>query len=225
MGNEYWEKINEQLYSKDIYSRDEEVHKFILNQIPAAKNNLNIIDIGCGDGTLLAKIKKGNNLYGTDIVESQLVKAEKIGAKTAIVNIDEKPLPYENDFFDVAIASEVIEHLFLPDNLIKEAYRILKPGGKLILTTPNVASLGRRMLLLFGRQAFLEVSPYEENAVGHLRYFTAESLKKLAEKYGFKLNKLSSDVVNFNAKRILSSKKLAKIFPTFGKTLLCVFKK
>jgi SAM-dependent methyltransferase len=58
-------------------------------------------------------------------------------------------LPFDPQTFSICFATEVIEHLYNPQNLIDEVWRILKPGGMLFLTTPNVHSLMQKVRFLF----------------------------------------------------------------------------
>ncbi len=94
---------------------------------------------------------------------------------------------------------ELIEHVFSPDDLLREARRIVKPGGYLFLTTPNLASWFNRASLLFGYQPiFTEVSA-EANAghiinltghpAGHIRMFTYRALKEVIERNEWKIEK------------------------------------
>ncbi len=99
--------------------------------------------------------------------------------------------------FDIIFAGEIIEHLVETDSFLVNIHRIVKPGGQLILTTPNLASLGRRLLLLVGLNPFVEVSPTEPvsglEPVGHLRYFVKRSLVSLLERHGCLVNHITSD--------------------------------
>lgn len=220
-----WEEITQTLYKEDNYLRMEEVFGFILSQIPQ-EGNLKILDIGCGDGSLLARLKNTQHeLYGVDVAKEQLEIARENGLEAEYLNLDDNPLPFENDFFDIIICSEVIEHVLLPDNILKEAFRTLKGKGQFILTTPNLASFGKRLLLLGGRNPFIEVSPLEEKAVGHLRYFIYPTLLNLTKKYNFKLKKFTSDVINFDGKGRLKSEWLARMFPSLGRTLMFILEK
>lgn len=73
------------------------------------------------------------------------------------MNLDEPPYPYEDCSFDMVVAMEVIEHLERPFDFFKELTRILKTGGTIILTTPNVESEeSRRMFFETGNLAFFE---------------------------------------------------------------------
>ena len=98
------------------------------------------MDIGRGDGVLLSLINRGR-LYGIDLDQSSLnYAATKVKAK--FLKAPAELLPFQSGFFDVVIATEIIEHLDQPQKLLAEANRVLKSGGRLILTTPVKTSAG-----------------------------------------------------------------------------------
>lgn len=218
-----WANITKNLYRSDNYSRIKEVHDFILEQLHLKKGQ-KILDIGCGDGSLLKKIK-GSDLYGIDLSPEQVAIAKSTEIDAVALNIDAQSLPYGNDFFDSIICSEVIEHVLLPDKLLQEAYRVLKKDGIFIITTPNLASFGRRLLLLCNKNPFIENSPLEDNAVGHLRYFIYPTLKALIEKYNFYITKRIGDLIIFGYPSFLQSRKIARMFPSLARTIMIVVKK
>ena len=66
-------------------------------------------------------------------------------------NLATQPIPYEDDYFHLIIFTEVLEHLVVPPSVVlKEVRRVLRPGGKLVLSVPNAAALHSRLMLLFG---------------------------------------------------------------------------
>ncbi len=184
--------------------------------------NNKILDVGCYDGTLGERlIKKNNDVYGIEINKESAVLAKKRGLKVKIRNI-ESGLNFNSNFFDVVVASEVIEHILDTDFFIDEVKRVMKPNGVLVLSTPNTASLGRRILLLFGKNAYFEASfGYPPNAcAGHIRFFTKDLLIRFLEHKGFKINRFMSDTVTFTPTGNITSKLLARLIPTIGRTLI-----
>ena len=122
----------------------------IINQLNPKESN--ILDIGCHDGTFLSLVKnRDNNFYGLDANDWAVSESKKKGFDIQQFFFDDKTkLPFENEFFDVVIAGEIIEHIYDTDFFLAEIRRLLKPGGKLLISTPNIASLGRRFFLLLG---------------------------------------------------------------------------
>lgn len=187
----------------------------------------NILDIGCYNGTFLSLIKnKNNNFYGIEASDYGVEECKKKNIQVKQFFFDDKStIPFENNFFDIIIAGEIIEHIYDTDFFLEEIYRILKPGGKLLLSTPNVASLGRRIMLALGISPILETSPNESDSSGHIRYFTDKTLAELLKKHKFIFKSRKPDVVNFSSNGKLRSKILAKIIPNICQSLIVLYEK
>lgn len=198
-----------------------EKFNFILQSVGT---NLQVLDIGCNDGLVGAKLmEKNNHIFGIDIVKREVLAAKKRGIEAIVLDIENEELPYKANFFDVVILTDVIEHVFDTDLLLSKIYKVLKPGGKLLITTPNVASLGRRLMLLLGYNPFLEYSTkyidFAVAPVGHIRYYTLSDLARQLDRNKFRKVVVKGDRVNF----ILFSNALAaKILPSFSVNIHCV---
>jgi ubiquinone/menaquinone biosynthesis C-methylase UbiE len=153
-----------------------------------------ILDVGCGDGfstSVAATRNRGHRFAGLDWSASSLAKAADRGMAVLMAGIDAS-LPIKSGSVDVVVMSEVIEHLVDTDSAVEEALRVLRPGGTLLLSTPNLAAWYNRGLLAFGIQpVFSEVSMRSvfgrpgSQVAGHLHMFTRRALVEFLAAYGF----------------------------------------
>lgn len=203
-----------EFYSKGYYAglAPEPRFRKVL-EIAAKLGGERLLDIGCGDGSftvLLKEALKAKEVFGIEIAPEVIGVLEKKGIKAYRLDIDEQAFPFADDYFDVVYCGEIIEHLFNPDHLLKEVQRILKPGGKCIITTPNLAGWSNRLALLLGYQPFAtSVSPEHEGAGklmlkgnegqwGHIRVFTTRALKELLKIHNYKIIRLTGCPVSVN---------------------------
>jgi SAM-dependent methyltransferase len=158
-----------------------------------------ILDLGCGDGSALAVAAQyisGRNpshrFAGIDWSGDALRRAHALGLTVLRGSVSPR-LPVADGVADVVIMSELIEHLVDPDAAVAEARRVLRPGGSLLLSTPNLAAWYNRGLLAAGIQpVFSEVSLHGvfgrpgRVVAGHLRLFTRRALTGFLAASGFR---------------------------------------
>lgn len=220
MEDKFYNQIQED--NRESGGYDKHKINFLIREIG---NKKKILDVGCNDGFIgEIFLKRNNQVYGFDIVKKNLAKAGKKGIKVKYFKIGSGPFPYAPNFFDIVILGDVIEHIFDTDQLLRECKRVLKPKGKLLLSTPNVASFGRRFMLLFGTTPFLEHSlELTTNglpSVGHIRYYTKDTLREQLE-----YNKFTVKIVEGNGIYLtpfLKSSVLGKLFSSLSPILMCV---
>lgn len=108
------------------------------------KKGAKVLDIGCATGYFLQLCdEKGLQTFGIDISDAFLKSAKKITTAQLKKHDLNKGLKlYKNNTFDLITIFDVIEHLDSPFNFLKECFRITKKGGKVVITTPNIAALG-----------------------------------------------------------------------------------
>lgn len=120
-------------------SRDYNRIQFILNNIHEKSV---VLDVGCNTGTISIPLQEKNcYVKAIDIVPELVEKAKKNGVFASVCGA-EKLIGFKNESFDSVICSEVLEHLFDPDSAISEAKRVLKEGGKYLVTIPHPESVG-----------------------------------------------------------------------------------
>ncbi len=150
--NDYYDATKWDLGEEDrtLFEREEKSLSYI-TQLPKANK---ILDVGCGDGLFLDHLaqalktkgkKNKTSLWGVDFSKYKLAKAKKSGHNVKECDL-EKGLPFEDNYFDVIYAAELIEHLYNPDFFLEECYRVLRPGGTVIISTPNLQAWYNRVL-------------------------------------------------------------------------------
>ena len=104
-----------------------------------------LIDVGCGDGFYTLHLAKGKQQsVGMDISMAALKRANRDLGCTIFTLGAAEALPFHDCSFDAMLALDVVEHLQRPDRFLEEACRVLAPKGRLVISTPNPASIGAR---------------------------------------------------------------------------------
>jgi SAM-dependent methyltransferase len=102
-------------------------------------------------------------------------------------NVEEDVFPFEDDAFDVVLFCEMLEHLLMnPVAALREIHRVLRPGGVLVLTTPNVVRLDNALSVVAGRNIYDPYSGYGPYG-RHNREYTSDELRRLLEFAGFQV--------------------------------------
>jgi len=170
----------------------------VMRHIPSDTRDL--LDIGAGLGRnlrLFQRVVPSARLCGVDIAPSVESQLAALGFEGRACDAS-RQLPYEDGSFDVVVCGEVIEHVIDTDNLLREARRVLRPRGRLILTTPNIAYLPNRFLLLLGIQPLFTETSIRRNLgrrskwLGqhnpvqyHLKIFTLAAACEILRQNGF----------------------------------------
>jgi 2-polyprenyl-3-methyl-5-hydroxy-6-metoxy-1,4-benzoquinol methylase len=170
------------LMEKMLESRDAEVlssswNKFALDLLPIATGAQTLVDIGGGDG-LFTKLARERG-WETTLVEgipAAITREQERGYDAVQTDLTLGLQGIADNTFDVAICLEVIEHIVTAELLLQEIFRVLKPGGFLLISTPNFAYIMDRLDYLFGRE------PHEEGF--HYRFFTQKKLISTIENAG-----------------------------------------
>ena len=147
----------------------------VIKSIPPGSR---VLDLGCGfNGKLLKKIEEKISLgVGIDISVNSQNKSSKIKLIAHDLNY---PLPFPENEFDVVTSLANLEHLESPQKSLEEIFRVLKPGGILLLTTPTLFAKPILECLAF----FRIISKKEIQ--DHKNYFTKNILKRYCKEIGF----------------------------------------
>jgi 2-polyprenyl-3-methyl-5-hydroxy-6-metoxy-1,4-benzoquinol methylase len=145
---------------------------FLLDRVtPGAR----VLDLGCGDGAFAAALlAAGCAVTMADVADEALRRARLRAPEAEAVKLAEgEPLPFAEDAFDVVWAGEVLEHVADVVGLLAEVRRVLRWGGRLLVTTP-----------WHGRVVVATDAHFDPRA-DHLRFFSARTLRTVLEDAGF----------------------------------------
>jgi SAM-dependent methyltransferase len=204
------ERVTRSLF--DTYYRIKEIAEYV----SGLGRNKKILDIGMAYGfyDIVLKDVFGHDVAGMEVEENigaYCLLPELHGIQIIRGGLSKKPCPIPDNSFDVVIFSQVLEHLRIsPMTALMEIKRILKPGGLLLLRTPNMARLSNILRLLTGTN-IVEGFPDSDDEldhitdkVSHLREYTMKELKVLMGQAGYKIMKaeysLASDRISLNRK-------------------------
>ncbi len=146
-----------------------------------------VVDIGCGNGALCRELaSRGYEVVGCEPSAESLYFAQR-GAPGLVfhrLGVDDDPSVIGNESFDVAIATEVIEHLVRPFNLPHFAKQLVRPGGHLIISTPYHGYLKNLILALTNRWD-AHLNPFWDG--GHIKFWSYKTLSQLLNESGFRI--------------------------------------
>jgi glycosyltransferase involved in cell wall biosynthesis len=172
------------VYKKaDPYSSHAQILKWIEQERPRE-----VLEIGTATGYLSAEmVNRGCVVTGIE-QDQEMANIARPHCREMIV-ADIETLDLSNlGQYDAVVFGDVLEHLRNPREILQKASALLKPGGKVLMSLPNVANIWVRLNLLFGRFNYSRVGILDET---HLRFFTLQTMKQLAAESGF-------DVISVN---------------------------
>jgi SAM-dependent methyltransferase len=169
---ELWERLPQDLEPPHLQLR----RQFMLGHVRPGER---VLDVGSGSGIFTAQLAAaGADPVGVEVADAALRRARAAhpGIPFALAPV-EGPLPFEDSAFDAVWASEVIEHIADTARWLSEIRRVLRPAGRLLLTTPNHA----RLAILFRGLEY-----YADPLSDHLHLYTRRSLRQVLVEFGLR---------------------------------------
>lgn len=147
-----------------------------------------ILDIGCGTGEVLGEITKLNpktKIIGVDVSKYAIKTAsKKLPNSKFYLAKDGEKLPIKDGSIDFIICLDVIEHIYDVQSIFREFKRTLKPGGKILITTPYYGLIKNIVIVLTCFDRIF--NPF----AGHIRFFTKKTLLKATKQINFQVTKI-----------------------------------
>lgn len=167
-------------FENNRWSKDVQVvcfrHKAALSMIDSGT----VLDLGSGDGLFLSLLKeKGIKGNGLDISEEGISKTRDRGIEATVFDFNNK-IPFPDNTFDTVSILDLLEHLYTPENLLREATRVSKKY--VVISVPNFSSLPARIQTLLGM-----VPENNKPNKGHIYWFNYNILRKITKESGLSL--------------------------------------
>jgi 2-polyprenyl-3-methyl-5-hydroxy-6-metoxy-1,4-benzoquinol methylase len=170
------------MYESTNYQYFEDVNWGLL-RLWGGRKDLDVLDVGCGFATTSQHIeKRGNRVTG---IESSAEAAAVARTRVSeVIHGDLQTHPLAGRRFDVIIFADVLEHLAWPIGVLRSYLDLLKDGGSVIVSLPNVGLWSVRLNLLFGRFRYEETGVLDRT---HLRFFTRRTAREMIESTGLEI--------------------------------------
>jgi len=161
------------------------IAEFLGREIALSRRNLKLLDVACGQGRLILYGPfPGLDFCGMDVSRSSLAEARERGYVQVVEGNVAQRLPFPDATFDVIVCSHILEHLSKPQNLVAELFRMLRPGGLLVVGVP-ICLWWTRVLRIHLVPLLLPEKRPEVLAArfGHVQFFTLPALKTLLRQF------------------------------------------
>ncbi|NLO89947.1 MAG: class I SAM-dependent methyltransferase [Clostridia bacterium] len=164
-------------YETEMGSLVHEIEKEVIFELLKPQKGQRVLDLGCGTGLYSIELAKmGLKVTGIDISEKMISyarkKSENLGLDIRFIVQDAHSLPFEDDTFDRVVSVTALEFFPEPTRALREAYRVLKPGGRMVI---GVIGANSPWSARYEKKAKEE----EDSVFRHARFYTAEELLSL----------------------------------------------
>lgn len=150
--------------------------RFFLGMLLKHLKGDNVLELGVKDGVIIKRLPMKKKV-GIDVDEAELAKAKALGITTIKHDLN-APIPIGPESFDNIICIEVLEHIFNFQNVLNEAYRILRPGGTFVVGVPYHGTL---------KNLAVALTAFEHHYVDtlHVKFYTPSRLRRALKEAGF----------------------------------------
>lgn len=168
----------------------------LFSEFPAGR----VLDLGCGEGRYAKRLKSlGFEVFAIDADADKFKYREEIEFRHCDIT---KEIPFPDGFFDYVLLAEVLEHLRNPYEVFASINRVMKKGGSLVLSTPNILNVkSRYRFLLEGTYGYFREPPLDqaknpEEALNlHLAPYRYHELEYLFFEAGFRIEKITTSIM------------------------------
>lgn len=188
-------RIEQLDYAPDFYRKVPGSHYercvHMLEPLIGSLEDPRALEIGVGSGALLHWLRHaGASPAGVEISQYVVELMREKGFDMYRTDINEEPLPFDDNSFNLVVSMDVIEHVICPVTFMKEVYRVCEPGGHALISTANSRTFKAvYRLLVHGRFPWTSEGNSGWDS-GHLHYFTSRDVAHLGRGAGFSIERI-----------------------------------
>jgi 2-polyprenyl-3-methyl-5-hydroxy-6-metoxy-1,4-benzoquinol methylase len=171
---------------------NERRHRAHAKLLAAVGTGNRVLDVGCSSGYLAQPLSAlGNTIVGLELDAAAAREAERYCERVLVGDVETMELPLEPGSFDVVLCGDVVEHLRDPVAALARLRTFLRPGGRLVVSTPNIANWAIRLSLLAGRWRYTDRGILDRS---HTHLFTRSTLREGLERAGYRVERVDFSV-------------------------------
>jgi 2-polyprenyl-3-methyl-5-hydroxy-6-metoxy-1,4-benzoquinol methylase len=164
---------------------NERRHRAHMKLLEAVGTGGRVLDVGCSSGYLAEPLsRRGNTVVGLELDPEAAREAERWCERVLVGSVETMELPFEPASFDAVVCGDVVEHLRDPGAALARLRPLLRSGGRLVVSTPNVANWAVRLSLLAGRWQYTDRGILDRT---HTHLFTRRTLVDTIERAGYQV--------------------------------------
>ncbi len=162
----------------------------IPNILRGLPRELSVLDVGCGSGVHGAELARvhGHRVVGVDLSEQSIAKAQTRLAEAYVADVTRPELyPFFGlRKFDVIVFSDILEHLYDPAQVLTSHYQLVAPGGRVLISLPNIAIWNVRLSIMAGRFQYQDTGTLDRT---HIRFFTRATFRQFTRDTGLAVSR------------------------------------
>jgi SAM-dependent methyltransferase len=194
---------NRELFAERVFEARESRLRKAFAMLAEEPERGRALDVAAGSGIATAALaEQGWEMSAIELGDELAGQIRARGVTDVRIHeLGSGPLPFADGTFRAVFAGEILEHLVDTAGFLDDVRRVLVPGGVLVLTTPNLASLENRLRLLLG--IYPKWVDYELAGEGHVRGYTVPVLRRQLERHRLRVERVQGNFVPLVPQRLL----------------------